>query len=187
MRWLASERWLFWHATPDLHLSRTPLPIGVPLATLLAQPIWFAAERRLAQTACGSRVSLIAASTGGVLWSETFSASGGQIFDMQEEIARRVVNRLVARLDDAGLKQATPKPPDSLAAYELLLRGLARLRGYAAEDNEAARALFQAAVDEGSGLRPGAFLHRTYRSHYRWLPMHLRRCSLKLIERTSAR
>ena len=92
-------------------------------------------------------VSLIAASTGGVLWSETFSASGGQIFDMQEEIARRVVNRLVARLDDAGLKQATPKPPDSLAAYELLLRGLARLRGYAAEDNEAARALFQAAVE----------------------------------------
>jgi TolB-like protein/tetratricopeptide (TPR) repeat protein len=93
-------------------------------------------------------VSLIAASTGGVLWSDTFSASGGQIFELQEEIARRVVNRLVARIDDAGIKQASPKPPDSLAAYELLLRGLARLRGYAADDNEAARALFQAAVEK---------------------------------------
>jgi TolB-like protein len=93
-------------------------------------------------------VSLITASTGGVLWSDNFSASGGQIFDMQEEIARRVVNRLVARLDDAGIKQATPKPPDSLAAYELLLRGLARLRGYGDDDNEAARSLFQAAVEK---------------------------------------
>ncbi len=93
-------------------------------------------------------VSLITASTGGVLWSETFSASGGQIFDMQEEIARRVVNRLVARLDDAGLKQASPKPPESLAAYELLLRGLARLRGYGDDDNQAARGLFQAAVEK---------------------------------------
>ncbi len=93
-------------------------------------------------------VSLMTASTGGVLWSETFSASGGQIFDMQEEIACRVVNRLVARLDDAGVKQATPKPPDSLAAYELLLRGLARLRGYGDDDNKAARDLFQAAVEK---------------------------------------
>ncbi|MBA1144188.1 winged helix-turn-helix domain-containing protein [Mesorhizobium neociceri] len=93
-------------------------------------------------------VSLIIASTGGVLWSETFSASGGEIFDMQEEIAHRVVNRLVARLDDAGVKQATPKPPDSLAAYELFLRGLVRLRGYGDDDNEAARGLFQAAVEK---------------------------------------
>lgn len=93
-------------------------------------------------------VSLMTASTGEVLWSDTFSASGGQIFDMQEEIASRVVNRLVARLDDAGVKQATPKPPDSLAAYELLLRGLARLRGYGADDNQAARDLFQGAVDK---------------------------------------
>ncbi|TRC85062.1 transcriptional regulator [Mesorhizobium sp. WSM4303] len=93
-------------------------------------------------------VSLMTASTGGVLWSDTFSASGGQIFEMQEEIARRVVNRLVARLDDEGVKQATPKPPDSLAAYELLLRGLARLRGYGDDDNKAARDLFQAAVEK---------------------------------------
>ncbi|WP_192181460.1 winged helix-turn-helix domain-containing tetratricopeptide repeat protein [Mesorhizobium amorphae] len=93
-------------------------------------------------------ISLVAASTGGVLWSDTFAASGGQIFDMQEEIARRVVNRLVARIDDAGIKQATPKPPGSLAAYELLLRGLARLRGYGDDDNQAARGLFQAAVEK---------------------------------------
>ncbi|MGX5842451.1 winged helix-turn-helix domain-containing tetratricopeptide repeat protein [Mesorhizobium sp. ArgA1] len=93
-------------------------------------------------------VSLMTASTGGVLWSDTFSASGGQIFDMQEEIASRVVNRLVARLDDAGVKQATPKPPGSLAAYELLLRGLVRLRGYGDDDNKAARDLFQAAVEK---------------------------------------
>jgi tetratricopeptide (TPR) repeat protein len=93
-------------------------------------------------------VSLMTASTGGVLWSDTFSASGGQIFDMQEEIASRVVNRLVARLDDAGVRQATPKPPDSLAAYELLLRGLARLRGYSDDDNKTARDLFRAAVEK---------------------------------------
>ena len=49
-------------------------------------------------------------------WLERyFSASSGQIFDMQEEIARRVVNRLVARLDEQVSSRQTPKPPARLA------------------------------------------------------------------------
>lgn len=91
-------------------------------------------------------INLIEAANGAVLWGEKFTASGSAVFDMQEEIALRVTNRLVARLDDAGLTRARPKPPASLAAYELLLKGLVHLRGYGADDNQAARNYFAAAV-----------------------------------------
>lgn len=91
-------------------------------------------------------VNLIDAANGAVLWGEKFTASGSGVFDMQEEIALRVTNRLVARLDDAGLTRARPKPPASLAAYELLLKGLVHLRGYGADDNQTARKYFAGAV-----------------------------------------
>jgi TolB-like protein/Tfp pilus assembly protein PilF len=102
---------------------------------------------KLSGEALEAKVSLIDATTGAVLWNDGFRAAGTGIFEMQEEIAQKVVNRLVARLDDASLTRSAAKPPANLAAYELLLRGLARLRGYRDEDNQAARTLFQAAVE----------------------------------------
>lgn len=83
---------------------------------------------------------------GSVLWCEAFSALGSAVFEVQEEIAQKIVNRLVTRLDDAHLTRAAAKPPSSLDAYECLLRGLARLRGYGEDDNLAARQLFEQAV-----------------------------------------
>ncbi len=82
------------------------------------------------------------------LWSERYEAEGTEIFAVQDEIAHQIVNRLVARLEDAGLHRSARKPPASLAAYELLLRGVARLRGYAPEDNENAKLLFEAAIEK---------------------------------------
>ena len=83
-----------------------------------------------------------------MLWTEAFAASGDGIFDLLHEIALKIVNRLVRRLDDAGLARCMARPPTSLASYELLQRGLLRLRGYGKDDNPAAKALFEQALDK---------------------------------------
>lgn len=93
-----------------------------------------------------ARVSLIESAGGTVLWSDAFAASGSGIFALQEEIALKVVNRLVTRLHDASLSRSAAKPPTSLAAYEMLQRGLMRLRGYGEDNNLAAKAYFEQAL-----------------------------------------
>jgi DNA-binding winged helix-turn-helix (wHTH) protein/tetratricopeptide (TPR) repeat protein len=101
-----------------------------------------------------ARVSLIDAANGAVLWSEKVSVQGAAVFDAQEELALKIVNRLVSRFDDASLARSSARPPTSLAAYELVLRGIARFRGYREEDNAAAKQFFElaAAKDPGYAL-----------------------------------
>jgi TolB-like protein len=91
-------------------------------------------------------VRLLRAEDAVQLWADRFEGEDADVFRIQDEIARRIVSRLVARLEDAELLRSARKPTSSLAAYELLLRGIAVLRGYRAEDNEAARLLFEAAI-----------------------------------------
>jgi TolB-like protein/Tfp pilus assembly protein PilF len=93
-------------------------------------------------------VRLTEASRGVQLWSDRYLAQDTEIFSVQNEIAHRIVSRLVSRLEDAGLQRMSSKPTDSLAAYELVLRGIAALRGYRPQDNEDARQLFEAAIEK---------------------------------------
>ncbi len=99
-------------------------------------------------------VSLLDAASGAMLWSADYEASGERVFDVQQEIMLKIINRLAARIDDATLARAMAKPTASLEAYELLLHGLARFRGYGSEDNDVARELFTRALetDPGYGL-----------------------------------
>ena len=99
-------------------------------------------------TALEVSVCMIDAATGGLLWSENYRASGEAVFDVQDDITRQIVNRLVARLEDVEIRRSRSRPPSNLAAYELLLHGIARLRGYRPEDNEEARRLFVAAIEK---------------------------------------
>jgi TolB-like protein/Tfp pilus assembly protein PilF len=101
---------------------------------------------RLSAGSLDARVALIESGKGSVLWSEAFVVSGESILELQQEIALKIVNRLVSRIDDAGLAHSMSRPPASLAAYELLQRGLLRLRGYGKDDNPAAKALFEQAL-----------------------------------------
>lgn len=94
------------------------------------------------------RVTLVDPASEATLWSDGFAAEGKDVFATQDDIAAKVINRLVARLDEAGVGRASLRAPASLAAHDLLLRGLARLRGYGETDNAEAKALFEAALDK---------------------------------------
>lgn len=99
-------------------------------------------------------VSLVDIATASQLWGDRFQSQGAGLFAIEREIVEQIVSRLVTRVANAGLEQASRKPVTSLAAYELLLRGFAMLRDPAQTDQRGAEALFEAAVakDPNYGL-----------------------------------
>ena len=121
-------------------------------------------------------VGLVDASSLVQLWGERYDAECAQVFSIQQDIAERIVGRLVARLEDAGRLRASQKPIADLAAYELTLRGVALLRGNEPAEIRAARDLFAAAVlkDPAYGLARAYFaLSRVMAGGYGWAPREL--------------
>ncbi len=68
-------------------------------------------------------VELTEAATGRNVWSEAYDAEVKDIFDVQEDIARRVVGAAAVKLTRFERDRALAKPTESLAAYEYVLRG----------------------------------------------------------------
>jgi len=81
----------------------------------------------------GNRVrvtgQLIDASTGTHIWAEKFDGALKNIFDLQDEIASKVVAALAPRIERSELDQAKSKPTDSLNAYDCYIRGRASFKG----------------------------------------------------------
>src|SRR4029077_17448654 len=67
--------------------------------------------------------ALTEASTGRQVWSETYNAEVGDIFSVQNDIAKRVVGAAAVKLTRFEQERALAKPTSSLAAYEYVLRG----------------------------------------------------------------
>ena len=92
-------------------------------------------------------VELIEAETGRHLWSEAYDAEPKDIFAVQDDIARRVVGAATVKLTRLEQERVLAKPTGNLAAYEYVLRGRERLVNATREQNDAAREMFQRAID----------------------------------------
>jgi TolB-like protein/Flp pilus assembly protein TadD len=91
-------------------------------------------------------VNLIDAKDGSQLWGERYTAEGEGVFAIQRDIIEAIIGRLVNRVNTTGLKRSTRKPLTSLAAYELVLRGVALLRDPAQSDLKGAEDFCSAAI-----------------------------------------
>jgi adenylate cyclase len=92
-------------------------------------------------------VQLIDAPNGAHLWAERYDRELEDIFAVQDEVVRTVVSTVAGRVEAAGAQVAKRKPPDSLAAYDFLLRGLEQLNLVGEDHNAEARRLFEKAVE----------------------------------------
>jgi TolB-like protein/class 3 adenylate cyclase len=101
---------------------------------------------RRADTRIRTTAQLIDARTGSHVWAERYDRDLGQLFEVQDEVARTIVATLAGRLEDAEVAGSACKRTDNLAAYEHLLRGIQHIRGYAADDNRLARTYFEQAI-----------------------------------------
>ena len=68
-------------------------------------------------------VDLTDPATGSSIWSERYDGTMDDVFEVQDEIVRKVIVALVGKLEMAGLERAKRKPTENLTSYEYLLRG----------------------------------------------------------------
>ena len=104
------------------------------------------ADNRLRITA-----QLIDAPTGNHIWAERYDREIGDIFAVQEEVARIIVTTLVGRLDAAAETSVRAKPTDDLKAYDFVLRALHYMQRYTREDYAEARDMLLKAIERDPG------------------------------------
>jgi adenylate cyclase len=93
---------------------------------------------------------LIDTATGHHVWAERFDRNQEELFAVQDQVVKTIAATLVGRMQAAATERAQRKPPASLAAYELVLKGDA-LPLYRPGSAEEARKLFEQAI----ALDPG--------------------------------
>ncbi len=94
---------------------------------------------------------LIDADNGAHIWADSYDGVVDNLFDFEDEIAERVAGALHPSIRAAEIEQARRKRPDSLAAYDLMLRALPNLWSHRAEGNAEAIHL----LDEAHRIDPG--------------------------------
>src|SRR6266404_6319040 len=105
---------------------------------------------------------LIDAATGAHLWADRFDGGLGDIFDLQDQVTERVVGAIAPAVETAEIERAKYKPTESLDAYAVYLRGLAKFYQYGNQlaTTEALR-LFNSAIK----LDPDFALAYSHASH----------------------
>jgi len=80
------------------------------------------------------------------LWSERFDREMKDVFEVQDEMARKIAEALRVTLSPEELEALAVKPTESLQAYDLYLRGKRYARRQTRQDLEFALQMFENAV-----------------------------------------
>jgi len=80
------------------------------------------------------------------LWSERFDREMKDVFEVQDEIARKIAEALRITLSPQELEALADKPTENLQAYDLYLRGKRYARRLTRQDLEFALQMFENAV-----------------------------------------
>jgi TolB-like protein/class 3 adenylate cyclase len=91
-------------------------------------------------------VELSDAMKGTLLWSERYDGEGKEVFEIQDRIVRNIAGSLAVKLSALEQQRTAAKPPESLEAYELVLRAREPMRAVQRSANREARALIAQAI-----------------------------------------
>jgi adenylate cyclase len=93
-------------------------------------------------------VELVDVATNSILWSEKYKFELAEIFELQDEIAVRIVGLIAAHVRQTEVDRALRKAPQSLNAYDYLLKALDLLYTFDLADFSRARGLLEKAREE---------------------------------------
>jgi adenylate cyclase len=96
-------------------------------------------------------VELLDASTASLLWAESYDAEMKEIFNVQDEIAVKIVGKIATYIRRSEIRQAMRKPPHSLDAYDCLLQALDLLYRLDFASFSRARTFLERAREEDPG------------------------------------
>jgi TolB-like protein len=112
--------------------------------------------------------------TGSHIWAERYDRSLGDVFAVQDEITEAIVAAIEPQVYAAENFRAQRKPPDSLDAWDLVMRGLSHFWRVTRQDNIVAQALLEKAIaiDPNYGHALGVLSSsHTFGAHLGWADM----------------
>src|SRR5882672_5834652 len=120
----------------------TPLQIGQQLRAAYV----LTGSLRRAGTRLRINTQLVDTKTDFPLWSERYDREMKDVFEVQDEIARKIAEALRVTLSPQELEALSVKPTENLQAYDLYLRGKRYARRQTRQDLEFALQMFESAV-----------------------------------------
>ncbi len=113
---------------------------------------------------------LVDAQTDFPLWSERYDREMADVFEVQDEIARKIAEALRVQLSPQEQEALAKKPTESLQAYDLYLRGKSFARRLTRQDLEFALQMFENAVglDPAFALAHAAIANACAQFHYHY-------------------
>lgn len=91
-------------------------------------------------------VQLVDTQAGHQLWADKFDGTLDDVFEMQDDITRRIVAVVEPELEKAEIRRAATRRTANLGAWDYFLRGRAELHKYTPEANARAHAMFEKAI-----------------------------------------
>jgi tetratricopeptide (TPR) repeat protein len=126
----------------------------------------------------GDRVRITAqlndVATGSHLWAERYDRDLADVFAVQDEITEAIVAAIEPQLYAAENFHAKRKPPDSMDAWDLVMRALSHYWRVTRQDNVVAQALLEKAItlDPNYGQALGVLATSyTFSAHMGWADM----------------
>lgn len=99
----------------------------------------------------GNRIRInaqfIDASTGHHLWAERYDGELNNIFELQDDISKKIVAALKIKLTNNEKSNLEKRYTNNIEAYDLFLKGLQQFVTYTREGNREARKYYQMAID----------------------------------------
>ena len=120
----------------------TPAQIGQQLSAAYV----LAGTLRRAGSRLRISAQLVDTKTDFPLWSERYDREMQDIFELQDEIARKIAEALRVTLSPQEQAELAAKPTENLQAYDLYLRGKSYVRRMTKQDLEFARQMFEQAI-----------------------------------------
>jgi serine/threonine protein kinase/Tfp pilus assembly protein PilF len=120
----------------------TPAQIGQQLGAAYV----LTGTLRRAGTRLRINAQLVDTHTDFPMWSERFDREMKDVFEVQDEIARKIAEALRVTLSPQELEALADKPTENLQAYDLYLRGKRYARRLTRQDVEFALQMFENAV-----------------------------------------
>ncbi len=126
----------------------------------------------------GDRVRITAqlndVATGSHIWAERYDRNIADVFAVQDEITEAIVAAIEPQLYAAENFHAKRKPPDSMDAWDLVMRALSHYWRVTRQDNVVAQALLEKAttIDPNYGQALGVLAaSHTFSAHMGWADM----------------
>jgi len=144
----------------------TPAQIGQQLGAAFV----LGGSLRRAGTRLRINAQLVDTHTDFPVWSERYDREMQDVFELQDEIARKIAEALRITLTRQDEEALAAKPTESLQAYDLYLRGKSYARRLTRQDLEFALQMFENAVsvDSQFALAHAAIANACAQYHYHY-------------------